>query len=34
MIKVNLNNVNEAKSDVFAWDILKSDVISLFIKKH
>ena len=25
--KVNLNNGNEAKSDIFPWDIFKSDII-------
>ena len=27
MTKVNLNNGNETKSDVFLWDIFKSDII-------
>ena len=26
MTKVNLNNGNETKSDIFSWDIFKSDV--------
>ena len=34
MPKLNLNNGNETKSDIFPWDILKSDTISFFIKKH
>ena len=25
MTKVNLNNENETKSDIFTWDIFKSD---------
>ena len=32
MTKVNPKNGNETKSDFFAWDIFKSDVISFFIK--
>ena len=28
MTKVNLNNGNETKSDIFLWDIFKSDKIS------
>ena len=31
--KLNPNNGNEAKSDVFPWGIFKSDTISFFIKK-
>ena len=27
MTKVNRNNGNETKSDIFPWDIFKSDVI-------
>ena len=34
MTKVKPNNGNETKSDVFLWDILKSDTISFFIKKY
>ena len=37
MTKVNTNNENETKSDIFSWDIFKSDVISFFyqnILKH
>ena len=33
MAKVNQNNGNEAKSDIFPWDIFKSDVICFFVKK-
>ena len=33
MIKVNQNNGNEKKSDIFPWDIFKSDVIYFFLKK-
>ena len=34
--KVNSNNGNKTKSDIFPWDILKSDVISFYQKilKH
>ena len=34
MTKVNPNNGNETKSDIFPWDIFKFDSISLFIKKY
>ena len=36
MTKVNPSNRNEAKSDIFPWDIFKSDsdIISFFIKKY
>ena len=34
MIKVNPNNGNETESDIFLWDIFKSDIISFFIKKY
>ena len=27
MTKVNPNNENETKSDIFPWDIFKSDII-------
>ena len=27
MTKVNPNNENESKSDIFLWDIFKSDII-------
>ena len=30
MTKVNLNNGNETISDIFPWDIIKSDSISFF----
>ena len=33
MTKVNPNNGNETKSEIFSWDIFKSDTISFFIKK-
>ena len=32
MAKVNPNNGIETKSDIFPWDIFKSDSISLFIE--
>ena len=32
MNKVNPNNGNEAKSDIFPWDIFKSDTISFLSK--
>ena len=32
MAKVNVNNRTETKSDIFSWDIFKSDNISFFIK--
>ena len=32
MTKVNPKNGNETKSDFFAWDIFKSDVISFLSK--
>ena len=34
MIKVNQNNGNETKSEVFQWDIFKSDITYCFIKKY
>ena len=33
MTKGSPNNENERKSDIFSWDISKSDVVSFFIKK-
>ena len=33
MNKVRPNNGNEAKSDISSWYMLKSDIISFFIKK-
>ena len=30
MTKVNPNNGNETKSDIFPWDIFKSDTISFY----
>ena len=32
MTKVNLNNGNETKLDIFPWDIFKSDSIAFFIE--
>ena len=32
--KVNPKNGNEIKSDIFPWDIFKSDVITFLIKKY
>ena len=34
MTKVNPNNGNEARSDIFSWDIFESDTISFFIKRY
>ena len=34
MTKVNPNNAIETKSDIFLWDIFKSDIMSFFIKKY
>ena len=34
MTKVNANNGNETKSDIFPWDIFKSDVIYFLIEKY
>ena len=34
MTKVNLNNGNERKSDIFPWEIFKSDTIPFFQKKY
>ena len=34
MTKVNASNGNETKSDIFPWDIFKSDTASLFIKNY
>ena len=33
MTKGSPNNENEIKSDIFSWDISKSDVISFFYQK-
>ena len=33
MTKVNPSNGNETKSDIFPWDIFKSDTISFFYQK-
>ena len=32
--KMNPNNGNETKSDIFTWDIFKSDTMSFFNKKY
>ena len=32
MTKVNLNNTNETKPDIFPWDMFKSDSISFLAK--
>ena len=32
MTKVNPNNGNEKKSDIFPWDIFKSDTVSFLSK--
>ena len=34
MTKMNPNNGNETKQDIFPWNIFKSDTISFFIKKN
>ena len=34
MTKVTLNNGTETKSDIFPWNIFKSDNISFFMKKY
>ena len=34
MTKVKPNNRNETKSDIFPWDIFKSDIIAFFIQKY
>ena len=34
MNKVNPNNENEIKSDIFPWGIFKSDAISFFYQKR
>ena len=33
MTKVNPHNGNERKSEIFPWDIFKSDAISFFYQK-
>ena len=33
MTEVNVNNGNETKSDIFPWDIFKSDII-YFLSKY
>ena len=32
MTKVNTNNGNETKSDIFPWDVFKSDTIYFFYR--
>ena len=34
MTKIKPNNESEIKSDIFLWDIFKSDTIFFFIKKY
>ena len=34
MTKLNPNNGNQTKSDIFPRDVFKSDTISFFIKKY
>ena len=34
MTKVNPNFGNETKSGIFSWDVVKSDIISFFIKQY
>ena len=34
MTKVNPSNGNERKSDIFPWDIFKSESLYFFIKKY
>ena len=34
MTKVNPNNGNETKSDVFTWEIFESDAMSFSTKKY
>ena len=34
MTKVYPNNGNETKSDIFQWNIFKSDTTCFFIKKY
>ena len=34
MTKVNPNNGTETKSDIFQWDIFKSDTISFSIENY
>ena len=33
MTKANPNNGNETKSELFSWNIFKSDVVYFFVKK-
>ena len=34
MTKKKPNNENDTKSDIFPWDIFKSDTTSFFIRKY
>ena len=34
MTIANPSNENKTKSDIFPWDIFKSDIISIFVKKY
>ena len=34
MTIANPSNENKTKSDFFPWDIFKSDIISIFVKKY
>ena len=34
LFKVNPSNESETKSDIFLWDVLKSDTISFFTRKY
>ena len=34
MTKVNLNNGSKTESDIFPWEIFKSDIISFFLSKY
>ena len=34
MTKMSPSNENETKSNIFSWDIFKSDAISFFTKKN
>ena len=34
MTKVNPSNGSKTKSDIFSWDIFKSEVIYYFVKKR
>ena len=34
MTRLNSNNGYETKSDIFQWDIFKSDITYFFVKKY